>query len=506
MDDDIELAGLRGERKQSWISRIDTSTFRRSSTLNSTLTGGTLTAEPQLLDNLPKLTFEEIQCQTRLITFIVGDEIVKGSLGAACAWYSRHLQLKFLQTWHLLAPSLVGLEDESTEPRPGDLVIVYKFVLAIAEILSTKSHVALVEFVDQLSNENLLKPQLDEERAMPNQIVFAAVGWLTMFYEAVPNPKPDKLEVKKTSTTSSGQRHALVTRKYRSFQQGFDHIDLPLYTMLGKFGYLIPMPRTHPLRPQGFSGNQQSEVIQVQSICFHTLQHIAGLKIEWVSSLALHLELDSGQKTLKLFQYPSFCRMMMIERKGHLLSRLLNDHAENYCEDVNPPDIPTDEFFEEILRSYRLIFGQDERSWQSFSKMLTRLEEEQGQGRSIWACDPLLRVLCGQSSTSTEAAYIYEEIDTNQRTTYCNPETEFPFFGKRLMELEQFDKQHQPKSVRGVLNDRRDVAAWFTLWSNQLLVAFATFTILLMVLSLGFQIWQTILTRQQLSQGPGNGS
>jgi len=145
--------------------------------------------------------------------------------------------------------------------------------------------------------------------------------WAGMFYEAVPNPKPDKLEVKKTSTSSSGQRHALVTRKYRSFQQGFDYIDFPLYDMLGRFGYLIPMPRTHPLRPQGFAGNQQSEVIQVQSICFHTLQHIAGLKIEWVSSLALHLELDSGEKTLKLFQYPSFCRMMMIDKKGHLLSR-----------------------------------------------------------------------------------------------------------------------------------------------------------------------------------------
>jgi hypothetical protein len=109
----------------------------------------------------------------------VGDEIVKGSLGTACAWYSRHLQWKFLQTWHLLAPSLVGLDDESTKPKPGDLVIVYNFVLKVAEILSAKPKVALVEFVDELDNENLLKPQLDEERAMPNQIVFATVGWLS---------------------------------------------------------------------------------------------------------------------------------------------------------------------------------------------------------------------------------------------------------------------------------------------------------------------------------------
>jgi hypothetical protein len=42
-----------------------------------------------------------------------------------------------------------------------------------------KKNVALVEFVDQLDNDSLLKPQLDDERAKPNQIVFAALGWLS---------------------------------------------------------------------------------------------------------------------------------------------------------------------------------------------------------------------------------------------------------------------------------------------------------------------------------------
>jgi len=268
------------------------------------------------------------------------------------------------------------------------------------------------------------------------------------------------------------------------------------------------MPRIRPLHPQWLSGNQQSEVIMVHSICFNFLHQIAGLRIEWVSSLTLHLELDSERKTLKLFQYPSFCRMMMRDHKNHVLSRLLNDHAERFCEDVNTPDIPTALLFEEILRSYRLIFGQDERSWKAFSKMLTKVEEDQGQERAISACDPLLLVLCGQSSTSPEARNIYDEIDRrrdttlNEQTTYCNPDT-FPFFGKRLLELQQFDKQHQPQTVSQLLGDKRDVGAWFLLWNNQLLVFFATFTILLMVVSLGFQIWQTILSKQQLQQGPG---
>jgi hypothetical protein len=114
-----------------------------------------------------------------------------------------------------------------------------------------------------------------------------------------------------------------------------------------------------------------------------------------------------------------------------------------------------------------LIFGQDKQSWKAFSKMLAESEEDQGQGRSIGACDPLLRVLCGQSSTSDEARAIYDEIDANQQTTYCNPDTEFPFFGKRLRELQQFDNQHQPQTVKSLFNDRRDFAVWLNLFNNQ---------------------------------------
>lgn len=142
-----------------------------------------------------------------------------------------------------------------------------------------------------------------------------------MLYEAVSHPKSDKLEVTRTSISSLGQRNDFVTKKYLSFEQGFEYIDHPLYTMLGKFGYLIPIARTHSIPQSAFSHSGQSGIIQVHSVCFDTFHHIAGLKIEWVSSLALHLELDSGKKTLKLFQYPSFCRMMMVDRKRHLLSR-----------------------------------------------------------------------------------------------------------------------------------------------------------------------------------------
>jgi len=201
-----------------------------------------------------------------------------------------------------------------------------------------------------------------------------------------------------------------------------------------------------------------------------------------------------------LFQFPSFCRMMMVDRKSHLLSRLLNDYAETQSEDVNVADIPTDEFFEEILRSYRLIFGQDEPSYRHFSKMLNAEQESCGPVRANWAFDPLLQVLCGQSSTSTQARKLYDEIDLNQTGSHVNLK-DFPFFGKKLDDLAQFDRNYHPQTVNALLNDKRDLPSYFNNRSTQLLVAFAILTIFLMLVSLIFQIWQVILARQQLEQG-----
>jgi hypothetical protein len=140
-----------------------------------------------------------------------------------------------------------------------------------------------------------------------------------MLYEAAPNPAANKLEVIKTSTTPSGYRSSLTTRKYFSYRQNFDYIDSPLYELLGRFGELIPRSRPHSINELG--SPQPTEVIAVKNVCFSTLQGLADFKIEWVTSLALHLEMDSSKKTLKLFQFPSFCRIMSVEGEPHILSR-----------------------------------------------------------------------------------------------------------------------------------------------------------------------------------------
>jgi hypothetical protein len=126
------------------------------------------------------LTPAEHQKRDHLFSVLVDGQTIKESLVDSCFWYGRYLQSKFNHHWHLLCPALVGLEDNSTKPASGDLVVVYSFVIEVAKLLKARRNLALVEIVDELDNQNMLKPQMDEERAIPNQIVFATIGWLSM--------------------------------------------------------------------------------------------------------------------------------------------------------------------------------------------------------------------------------------------------------------------------------------------------------------------------------------
>jgi hypothetical protein len=151
---------------------------------------------------------------------------------------------------------------------------------------------------------------------------------------------------------------------------------------------------------------------------------------------------------------------------------LFNDHAERNCEDVNVPDVPIEEFFVELLLTYRLLFGQDDRSWRAFSRMVSLTGDDQNpivQGN--WSCDPLLLTLCGKSCESDQAQTIYDDIEANPPSNYYDPVIEFPFFGKRLIELQRLVDQHQPHTVRSLLNDRRDVKSWVNFWGNQVRIA-----------------------------------
>jgi hypothetical protein len=154
--------------------------------------------------------------------------------------------------------------------------------------------------------------------------------------------------------------------------------------------------------------------------------------------------------------------------------RLYLDHT-NYFKDRGLDRSGIDlmqDYFREVLLSYRLLFGQDHKSWKAFQAKIAEWGEN-------WNCsdpnsedkDDMLLILCGKSYKSQEAREVYEQIDADEDpkedlSVYYYPDSDFPFFGKRLLNLQAFVKGRHPHNWSALWNDRRNVAYWWTFWVN----------------------------------------
>lgn len=158
----------------------------------------------------------------------------------------------------------------------------------------------------------------------------------------------------------------------------------------------------------------------------------------------------------------------------------------------------TPEYFREVLLSYRLIFGQDKASWKAFKKKLLTFEER-------WDCsdkqsddaDEMLRTLCCWSYDSPNANRIYEVIDAADGISpYYYPDSDFPFLGRRILDLQAFVSGRNPHNWRALWNDKRNVGLWWTFWA---VIIIGGSSIFLGFLQTTFQLWGSISSQQQAS-------
>jgi hypothetical protein len=116
------------------------------------------------------------------------------------------------------------------------------------------------------------------------------------------------------------------------------------------------------------------------------------------------------------------------------------------------------EFYREVLLTYRLVFGQDKSSYKDFNAIQRTgdLAEEY--------YDSKLAALCGESWESTEARSIYELVAAEDPPTHYDPRTDFPFFGKRLLDIQRYVKGQKPSTFWALWHDDRNPYMWWTLW------------------------------------------
>ena len=78
--------------------------------------------------------------------------------------------------------------------------------------------------------------------------------------------------------------------------------------------------------------------------------------------------------------------------------------------------------------------------------------------------DYLLLTLCGQSWHAEGPQAIYDAIGAEDPSPRYSSTTDFPFLGKRLMELQTYVKDYNPKTLTELWHNKRDVTWWWTFW------------------------------------------
>jgi hypothetical protein len=150
-----------------------------------------------------------------------------------------------------------------------------------------------------LVSEGIIKADADAEETA--QLILRVFGWTTMLFEPPSEYtknifRPSKVESKSPQPTLR-KTHTWVPRD----------IDVPMYQKHPVVDIMYHMLKENPFARTLAA---TSKALVSSNLSYYTLSKLVGLKIEWVESLCLHLELNKSKRTLKVFRFPSFCRLL----------------------------------------------------------------------------------------------------------------------------------------------------------------------------------------------------
>ena len=226
----------------------------------------------------------------------------------AVSWYIDHLSLHFGKTSALWEILLCTTESSQLKfPGPKQ----YDFLSAVANALSDLEKPTLRIIAESLVTQNVIPQRMSSDDGLL-QMIFAVLGWLTLLFEpeypttpgciCIVRPVDQDGDVIRSNTLTAYKNQIEVVA------------DLPIHQLLRHFGMLIPVPvaSREELQAEGVRSDQLS----TNYLNYQILSNVAGIKVQFVSSLSLHLEFDKRSKALKIFRYPSFCRLICSGRRA----------------------------------------------------------------------------------------------------------------------------------------------------------------------------------------------
>ncbi|KAK4216509.1 hypothetical protein QBC37DRAFT_471388 [Rhypophila decipiens] len=308
----------------------------------------------------------------------------------------------------------------------------------IALHLRETRRLSLDDIIEYLEEKALLTAEKDGSSLDAKRLlVFAIMGSQSMVYQPAFNIcLPSELAIHHdTDAIDSG----LVFNMYRA---PVDMCDRRLYVLLKYFANLLPARSSKTCTVAAESSKEAASWAPLYpgELNAHLLHALLGVQFRWADSLALHLDYDKATRTLSLFSFPTEI-------------------------DATGPRADEDDvlhFLEEVLLSFRLLFGQSAQSRRLFYIIFS---PEKSPCHDPDTLLPLLSLPCTEKHITTGVENNSLPVD---RPVYYAAR-HFPVLYERINILAGELNNARPKSSKDLLQDRRDTLQF---WSF-LLVALA---------------------------------
>ncbi|KAI1407009.1 hypothetical protein F5Y13DRAFT_195811 [Hypoxylon sp. FL1857] len=361
-------------------------------------------------------------------------------------WYSCWLESQLSQQPKELYACVEGFDEEA---RGGSFDRIKPLYVRISDIIISNDSPSVNNIVEKLLEDgSILASEEVQGLQSAMDLVFSMIGWQTMLYRPdVFSSPPSQFCIADEMDGHRGESHICLKQSRASSSKR-----LPDF-LLG-FGLMLPPRNYHT-----FEDDEEIKIfnrlksIDPSILNAHLLTTIGGITVSWSDCLACHLELDKNSRTLYIFRYPSFC-----------LATLKNQSADGNVRSVIhscASDVPSNthwassqdvtELLQEIILSYRLLFGKHLKSRKLFRK-LHPFKHVPFDGR-----DDFLSKVCGENELDPS-------LGIGERDNY-ELARDFPHLRARLVRLSAYLDERKPRSWKELWLDNRDSASWLTFWA-----------------------------------------
>ncbi|RSL84310.1 hypothetical protein CEP51_004009 [Fusarium floridanum] len=347
------------------LSQAPAAMERREPSTNSGILGGggsSIETEPcqSTSGNMPT---PSRALQTRYLELVFGSDVTLGGNPGLHAYF-RHMEDSFEP---LLEASFAPVWDAFGLPRPRSTHDCWPLPVAVLEAIQRQTREPQDVSIDVIIEAMLSacgSPVLSN-RSFCQVAVFAVLCWSTMIL--TPGLQPQ---------APQPQLVCHLSRRFESDKLVQQTLDRCRRSIPATFRGFKAQAWGRDVMQVAQHESRRSEDLHKSVLNYRSLQMFGKIRIQWVTSMAAHLEFDPASRHLSVFRFPTVCALRSMQDRNSQRTVL-----RSICEEFDP--LPAEDIVhryttleQEILLSYRLLFAQSSASRKRIGAELNKLRRD----------------------------------------------------------------------------------------------------------------------------------